>query len=79
MFRRYACVHLWIATFGIFRQNKMKYSNFPFHAVNLFEIDGTVIEKSRPERDRDVISLENLKTIEGYVAVNFEVASSNTV
>ena len=32
----------------------------------------------RPEVDGDVISCCNVKTIEGCVVVNFEVASSNT-
>ena len=31
----------------------------------------------RPEVDDDVIYSQNIKTIEGYVAVNFEVASSS--
>ena len=32
----------------------------------------------RPEVDGDVISDENVKTVEGYAALNCEVASSNS-
>ena len=60
--------------------------------VNIFRIDWTIIEKSWPEHDPKFIRLSNLlptrsslwrlflwkcKTIEGYLAINFEVASSN--
>ena len=56
--------------------------------VNSFRIGCTVIEKSWPERDPnvyaiccqlevagDVISCENVKTIESCAVLNFEVAS----
>ena len=63
-----------------------------FKAVNIYETDWTVIEKSlsnmiqnqyvhatfcRPEVDNDAISGHNVKTPEGYVVVNFEAVNSS--
>ena len=61
-----------------------------YKTVNLFEIDRAVVEKSRPEHDKneyfyaircrsevagEVISCESIKTREGHDLLNFEAVS----
>ena len=62
--------------------------------MDTFEIDSTIIEKLQPEHDQkltylcgllptgsidcDVISGQNVTTVEDYVGVNFEVVGSKT-
>ena len=71
----------------------MKPLNHSFQTVNLFAIDGAVIDKLRPEHDQnehfyaiccrpevgdDVASGRNVETIEDYLVVSFEVDSSSS-